>query len=248
MSILANLENAAASLGAAETLINKIKADSRSAMDPKTFIKENTKKVIATLRKDLANNATERTKILLENCGKAQSKLDAYMRPARTGTENLHFMRAERITRAQTAEEARGTYKRNVARLTADELKNVRYIYDDALFEAIAMIEPAAEYLADMTIDEFRGDIEKYYREGVKLEYETYDQLKEITGLIESQIADLEAGESPTKYNWAKVLNEATDNARHNVRGASPMPEVKINPYDSESELENESEGESEAV
>ena len=236
MSILANLEKAEAILKNGEALINGIKAESRAAVNPKTFIQENTNKIVGKVRKDLAENATERSKILLSNCFKAQSKLEAYTKPSRTGLETLHFMTAERITRASSLEDALASYKRQVSRLSASELKDLRYVYDGALFEAVAIFEPAAEFRADQAIDAFRSDTEKAYREDVKLEVEVFQQLKEIDALIESQVAELEAGEKPVHYSWAQVLNEARENARLNIQVASPMPELKVNPYDSESE------------
>jgi hypothetical protein len=241
-SLIGNLESAESTLKTTSLLLAKLRKDARAAVDPKMYIAENSKKLISTARKELEKNASERHEILLENYSQAKGKLESYMKPQRTGTENMHFMRAERITRSQTTEEAIATYQRNVSRLSGEERKNLRLIYDDALYEAIARIQPEADFRADQAIDNFRNDVEVHYITGVKIEFEILKQTKELDALINEQIKALENGGEATHYPWAQVVSEISENAKRNVRGPSPMPTLQINPYEEEATTEENSE------
>jgi hypothetical protein len=236
--LILNMEAAESIIKTTKLLQDKIKADSKAALNPKMFIQENTEKLVKTARKQLAENSVERQKIFLKDMQEQKTKLDNYIKRERTGQEQIHMIRSQRIERAKTAEEAAAIYRRNVDRLSESEREKHRWIYDDALEEAIAQVEPEAAFIGEQTIDQYRGDIEKHYREGIKIAFEIFKQAPEIDALVNEQIEALAAGEEPVNYPWAKVVNEILENARQNVRGPEPLPTFKINPYDTEGEAE----------
>jgi hypothetical protein len=234
--LILNMEAAESIIKTTKLLQDKIKADSKAALNPKMFIQENTEKLVKTARKQLAENSVERQKIFLKDMQEQKAKLDNYIKRERTGQEQIHMIRSQRIERAKTAEEAAAIYKRNVDRLSESEREKHRWIYDDALEEAIAQVEPEAAFIGEQAIDSFRNDIERHYRENIKIAFEIFKQAPEIDALINEQIETLAAGEEPVNYPWAEVVNEILANAQRNVRGPSPMPEIAVNPYDSETE------------
>jgi hypothetical protein len=236
--LIANLENVAGVLRTAELMVDKIKSESKAAMDPKQYTKENTIKTVKETRAKIDGLATERAKILLSELAEKRARLDHYLKPERTGQEQQHFWRSERIARAKTAEEAAEIYKRNLDRLSKSDQQKHRYIYDDSLYETIAQLEPAAAHLAELAIDPYRSDIERSYIQGVKVQHEIYQQSKVIDTAIEEQLQALEQGKAPVHFNWAQIVNEIRSNALHNVTGPEPLPTFKINPYDTEAEAE----------
>lgn len=232
MSLVANLDKIATSIKTAETLVEKIKQDSRAALNPKQFINENSKKVVAAARKDIEQASLERSKIFLGDISKQRDRLESYIKSRRPKNETLQFLRAERINQAKDIEEAISIYKRNIGRMSKEDQEACRPIYDDSLLEYVARVEPEAAYLAEGAIDEFRTDIEKHYIEELKIAHEIFQNSKIIDSQIEEQLKALERGESPINFDWPKVVNQIRENAKHNIRGVELPQELKINPYD----------------
>lgn len=238
-NLIINMEKAQSIIETTKKLHEKIKADSKAALNPGMYIKENTEKLAKAARQQLAENSKERQGIFIKDIREQKNRLDGYMKREKTGQEQIHMIRSQRIERAKTAEEAAKIYKRNVERLSEAEREKLRWIYDDALEEAICQVEPEAAHLGEMAIDEFRTDIEKHYREKIQIAFEIFKQAPEIDALINEQIETLEAGKDPVIYPWPEVVNEIMANARRNVKGPEPLPTMSINPYDAEEESEN---------
>jgi hypothetical protein len=239
-NLIINMEKAQSIIETTKQLHDKIKADSKAALNPGMYIKENTEKLAKAARQRLAENSRERQQLFIKDIREQKNRLDGYTKREKTGQEQIHMIRSQRIERAQTAEEAAKIYKRNVERLSEAEREKLRWIYDDALEEAICQVEPEAAFMGEQAIDEFRNDIEKHYREKIKIAFEIFKQAPEIDALINEQIEALEAGEDPVSYPWAEVVNEIMTNARRNVKGPEPLPTMSINPYDAEAEENSE--------
>jgi len=234
MSLVANLDKIGSSIKTAEMLIDKIRQDSKAALNPKDFVIENSKKVVATARKDIEQASTERSKIFLSDIAKQRDRLESYFKSRRPRNETLQFLRAERIFQANSIEEAIAIYRRNIGRMSKEDQETCRPIYDDALLEYIARVEPEAAYLGESAIDEFRSDQEKHYLQELKIAHEIFQNSKIIDVQIEEQLTALERGETPAYYDWPAVINEIRENAKHNISGAELPVESKVNPYDDE--------------
>lgn len=230
-SLIINLNKVADSLETASLLLDKIKTDSKAAINPKEYVTENKNKIVQQLRKSIDEFNTERKKILISEISKHKNRLDDYTKKQKPDNQVLQFMRAERINNAKSVEEAIGTYRRLLDRMSDDERNKARFIYDDALHEYIAREEPSAFYRAEQTIDEYRNDIERHHIQELKIAHEINENSKIIDAQIEEQIKAMQEGETPANFDWARIVNEINENAKYKVRGPQSV-KIDLNPYD----------------
>jgi len=230
-NLIINLNKVADSLETAGLLLDKIKTDSKAAINPQQYVAENKTKTVQQLRNSLDELNTERRKILISEISKHKNRLDDYTKKQKPDNQVLQFMRAERINNAKSAEEAISIYKRQLDRMSDDERNKARFIYDDALHEYIAREEPSAVYRVEQTIDEYRNDIEKNYIQELKIAHEINENSKIIDAQIEEQIKAMQEGETPALFDWARIVNEIKENAKYAVRGPEAN-KIDLNPYD----------------
>jgi len=230
-NLIINLNKVADSLETAGLLLDKIKTDSKAAINPQQYVAENKTKTVQQLRNSLDELNTERRKILISEISKHKNRLDDYTKKQKPDNQVLQFMRAERINNAKSAEEAIQIYRRQLDRMSDDERNKARFIYDDALNEFIAREEPAAIHMVEEAIDDYRGDIEKHYIEELKIAHEINEQSKIINSQIESQVQAMQEGETPANFNWAQIVNEINENAKYAIRGPQKT-NINLNPYD----------------
>jgi len=115
-NLIINLNRVADSIKTAELLMDKIKSDSKAALQPHEYVKENSRKTVEQVKANLEELKTERKKMLINEVVKHKKRLDDYAKKQKPDNHVLQFMRAERILNAKSTEEAISIYKRQLDR------------------------------------------------------------------------------------------------------------------------------------
>jgi len=115
-NLIINLNKVADSIKTAELLLDKIKTDSKAALQPHEYVKENSRKTLEQVKNNLQELNIERKKLLISEVVKHKNRLDDYTKKQKPDNHVLQFMRAERILNAKSTEEAISIYKRQLDR------------------------------------------------------------------------------------------------------------------------------------
>ena len=240
MSLVNNLEKLSGAFTKAAVTNKKIEAESRSAKNPGLYRTENMRKNIETLESEIAEIKTNIKTIMIEDVQKAFHRLDDYYKSERGEDAGHHFLRSQRIENAKDLESGIAAYKRSLDRMPTADRKRFRYVYDDALQELQARVEPHAGYTVEEVIDGYRDGLELSYIAESKISMAVFNQIQTLNTAIEMQLQSVKEGNEPATYSWAQIISEIRMNAKNNVYGPQePEGELKAavqNPYDEEKE------------